>query len=110
MTSVNARDRFIAGLLTTVVMLLIATAAQAYKPTRTTIPLPSPTPQRACVGDCDENGTVTIAELIVSVRVAMGEQYDVCPAIDSNDDAHASVDELVDAVRNALEGCALAVP
>ena len=80
-----------------------ATATQA-----TSQPSPTPTPTRppGCIGDCDGNGTVQIQELILGVNIALGGMpLANCAAIDANSDGAAAVNELVTAVRNALNGC-----
>lgn len=63
-----------------------------------------------CVGDCDGNGTVTVAEIIMMVNMALGTP-DLSPcAADPNGDGTISIDELVMATRGALEGCEPAAP
>jgi hypothetical protein len=60
----------------------------------------------SCVGDCDDNGAVTVAELVRAVSIALGTTaVENCEAVDRNDDGRVSVDELVAAVNNALAGC-----
>lgn len=60
----------------------------------------------ACVGDCDGDGSVSIAELIRGVNIALGQQpVGNCPEFDRNDDGKVSISELVAAVNNALSGC-----
>jgi DNA-binding beta-propeller fold protein YncE len=60
----------------------------------------------ACVGDCDGLGTVTVDELVEGVTMALGEQpVATCFAFDANRDDAVTVDELVRAVHNALNGC-----
>lgn len=60
----------------------------------------------ACAGDCDRDRIVTVGELILAVRIALGASaMAVCPAIDVDQDAHASIDELVLAVSDALQPC-----
>jgi hypothetical protein len=67
-------------------------------------------PARACVGDCDGNGAVSIAELIGGVRIALGlADVRVCRALDANGNAGVEIDELVLAVANAARGCATGV-
>jgi len=62
----------------------------------------------ACVGDCDENGRVTVEELVTAVNIALGNAtVDACPAIDADNSKRATIDELVTAVNNALNGCAV---
>lgn len=60
----------------------------------------------ACVGDCDDDGHVTVDELIAGARVVVGkEPVDVCAAFDRNGDRTISVDELLQGVSYALAGC-----
>lgn len=70
-------------------------------------PTPSPLPTPAsCVGDCDENGSVAINELVKGVKIALaGGQINECPALDADLDAIVSVSELITAVTFAAEGC-----
>lgn len=68
---------------------------------------PPRTPTRApsgCIGDCDGDGAVEIAELILAVNHALG-QPEVCLAADGDANGVVSIDELVYAVRAALSGC-----
>lgn len=60
-----------------------------------------------CVGDCGNDGEVTVDELIVGVNIALGETpVDACPAFDSDGSGDVTVDEILTAVNNALDGCA----
>lgn len=85
-------------------------------------PTPTPAPQQAglasgaedaigdrasaCVGDCDDNGLVSINDLIAMVGIALGEAATSrCPAGDANGDGQVSIAEIVQAVNNALDGC-----
>jgi len=70
-----------------------------------TTPTPTPTIAPHCVGDCDGNGAVQIQELILAVNIALGMPLANCAAIDANFDGAATVNELVAAVLNALDGC-----
>lgn len=64
-------------------------------------------PAAACDGDCDDDGTVGVAELMVAVRIALGEtDTSACPAADADGDGRVGVPELVRAVARALDGCA----
>jgi hypothetical protein len=55
-----------------------------------------------CLGDCDGDRVVDVAELLRGVRIALGEApRSLCPA----GGVGASVFELVGSVRNALLGC-----
>jgi DNA-binding beta-propeller fold protein YncE len=62
-----------------------------------------------CTGDCNGDGTVSIAELLGGVNISL-EAFatEHCVAFDRDGDGRVSVDELVDAVANALQGCATA--
>ncbi|MDX2170823.1 MAG: hypothetical protein SF182_27385 [Deltaproteobacteria bacterium] len=60
----------------------------------------------SCAGDCAGNGTVTIDDLILAVRVALGESpVTVCLAADRSGDGEVSIDDLIAAVGSALNGC-----
>jgi len=76
-------------------------------PTQTHTPTQTPThTQIPCVGDCDGSADVGINELIRAVNVALGQlPISSCGAADRNRSGSVSVDELVAAVGNALNGC-----
>jgi len=60
----------------------------------------------ACRGDCNDDGTVTVDELIVVVNIALGgTAVDRCTSIDGNGDGAVTVDEIIAGVRAALGGC-----
>lgn len=59
-----------------------------------------------CVGDCDGDGVVVVAELIVGVNIAFGNAaVTQCAACDRDANGVVTVDELIAAVRSALDGC-----
>ena len=59
-----------------------------------------------CAGDCDGSGSVAVNELILGVRIALGEEpLSVCPVFDRDEDNSVSVNELIAGVNNALSGC-----
>src|SRR5262245_12231350 len=59
-----------------------------------------------CVGDCNVDARVTVAELIRGVNIALGnDPVESCPALDLNGDGRAAIAELIAAVNNALVGC-----
>jgi hypothetical protein len=61
-----------------------------------------------CVGDCNQDGSVAINELITGVRINLGDAaLSACPAFDGNDDGSVSIAELIQAVNAALNGCPL---
>ena len=57
-----------------------------------------------CAGDCDGDRSVTIDEVITSVRLALGESG-ACDAADRDRDGAVTIAELVAAVGTALSGC-----
>jgi hypothetical protein len=62
----------------------------------------------SCVGDCDGNGIVTVAELLQGIGIALGNRArDDCPSFDTNNDQRVTVDELVRGVTDALNGCGM---
>lgn len=77
-------------------------------PTPTASPTPTPTPisVAGCLGDCDGDGEVTIAEILRMVNIALGSQpVGECGAADDNGDGLVTVNEIVRAVGFALAGC-----
>lgn len=85
-----------------------ATAAISATPSSTVAATTTPSIVAAlCAGDCDGDGTVAIAELVLLANLALdGSAPDACPSADANADGAVSVNELVQAVGNALTGCA----
>jgi hypothetical protein len=60
---------------------------------------------QTCAGDCNGDGTVEVNELIVGVNIALGVvAIAQCPSI-GDSDGMVTVDRLVLAVANALDGC-----
>jgi hypothetical protein len=60
----------------------------------------------ACVGDCDDSGAVSVAELVKGVSIALGTRpLDQCLQVDCNETGRVTVDCLVHAVSAALNGC-----
>lgn len=57
----------------------------------------------ACTGDCDANGMVAINELILGVKIALGDPVD-CPAF-ANSQGIVDIARLIRGVNNALNGC-----
>ncbi len=59
-----------------------------------------------CGGDCNQDGSVTVDELVRGVNIALGTvAVDLCRSFDTNNDGAVTVDEIVAAVINALNGC-----
>ena len=60
----------------------------------------------ACVGDCDNSGSVTIAEIVTGVNIALGSlTLDRCPRFDCNGNGHVTINCVITAVNAALNGC-----
>lgn len=72
-----------------------------------TVMLPTPTPTAvSCSGDCNEDGSVTVDEIVLLVNIALEHtQQTLCSAGDRNGDRRITIDEIVLAVRVALLGC-----
>ncbi len=85
---------------------LNATATVTATPVGPT-PTATDTPSaRACTGDCDAAGGVSISELITGVNIALGSlPLDRCPAFDPSASGGVEINELIAAVNNALNGC-----
>ncbi len=80
-------------------------ATNTPKPTNTRLPTPTIVPG-PCYGDCNGNGVVAINELVVAVKIALGDaSTDQCSLVDDNDDGEVSINELLRAVNRALHGC-----
>ncbi len=60
----------------------------------------------SCAGDCDGDGTVTVAELVSLVQIGMERRpMTACAAADSAGEVQLTVSDLVAAVASALHGC-----
>jgi FG-GAP repeat protein len=60
----------------------------------------------ACVGDCDQDGSVTVEELLRLVKIALGRaDLSACRAGDANGDSQITLNEILSAVNSALNGC-----
>jgi hypothetical protein len=71
------------------------------------LPTPTATPGGPrCVGDCDDNGTVEVEEVIKGVNIALGSALlGTCQASDADGSGTVTINELIIAVNNALNGC-----
>lgn len=59
-----------------------------------------------CAGDCNEDGIVSLDEVVTGVGIALGRiPLSRCQPLDADADEEASVMELIDAVRIELNGC-----
>ena len=59
-----------------------------------------------CIGDCNGDCSIAINELILGVRINIGEaDRSTCPSFDGNDSGGVEVNELILGVRGSLNGC-----
>jgi hypothetical protein len=57
------------------------------------------------VGDCNEDHTVSVDELVLSTSIGLGKTTrDACPRSDGDGDGKTSIDEIVGAVAAAING------
>jgi hypothetical protein len=89
-----------------------ATPSVTLSPSTTATPSPAGTPTNTvplstgCVGDCENVGKVTIADLVRGVAIALGAQpLTACPSFDVDRNRSVAVSELIAAVNSALKGC-----
>jgi len=62
--------------------------------------------QGGCTGDCNNDGRVSIGELITGVNISLERApLDGCAAFDANGDERVSIGELIGGVRFSLDGC-----
>jgi subtilisin family serine protease len=79
------------------------TATPAPAATRTNTPGASPSAD-AHGADCNRDGRITIDELVLAVRIALGDApLAACPGLDENGDGRVGIDEIVRAVARALQ-------
>lgn len=58
-----------------------------------------------CTGDCNGDG-VSVDEIVRGINIALGEaSLDTCSAFDADGSASVTVDEILQALAYALEGC-----
>ncbi len=89
----------------------LAARAVAALAVSTVIGAASVSAQPNCVGDCNDNGAVNIAELIRAVGISLGNiNVSECTAADANGNGTVAINELIQAVNNSLFGCNVAPP
>jgi hypothetical protein len=83
------------------------TATATPSATHSASPTVTPTTQPVvCVGDCENDGQVTIDDLVRGVNIALGVlPVTNCPAFDPNNDGEVTISELVTGVNNSLNNC-----
>ena len=59
-----------------------------------------------CPGDCNEDGMVTVGEVVIGMGITLGVQrLASCPAMDRDASDSVTVDEVLLAVGALLNGC-----
>jgi hypothetical protein len=62
--------------------------------------------QDGCTGDCNQDGSVTIDEILTGVSIALGSlPANDCPEFDADHSGVVTIDEILSAVTAALSGC-----
>ena len=60
----------------------------------------------ASIGDCNDDGQVTVNELIRAVNIALGTaSVSDCEAADASGDGEVVITEIIAGVNNALNEC-----
>jgi subtilase family serine protease len=60
----------------------------------------------SCAGDCNNDGSITVDELLTTVNIALGvTPASECQSVDANGDGEVTVDEIIQALNRALNGC-----
>jgi hypothetical protein len=72
-------------------------------------PLPTPSPSPApgvCVGDCNEDGSVTVDEILIGVNLILRQaSLSSCGLFDTDGNAEVTIDELLRSIQFLLNGC-----
>lgn len=67
--------------------------------------------QPECVGDCDANGAIAVAELVRGVNISLDRAaLDTCNDFDRDSNQRVTIDELIAGVNGLLVGCAEVLP
>jgi hypothetical protein len=62
--------------------------------------------ESTCPGDCNVDWRVDVDELVQGLGILLGRDLlDLCPPLDSDDDAEVHIDEFVTAIERSLNGC-----
>jgi hypothetical protein len=76
--------------------------------TATRTPTPTRTPSLVCVGDCNEDGVVGVDELVLGIRIGLGEvAISACLPLDRDNNGAVDISENIVAVSNSLNNCAI---
>jgi hypothetical protein len=59
-----------------------------------------------CIGDCNDDGVVTVDEILVAVQIALGGLPSAaCPALTTDGSDTVTIDDILQAIDSALHGC-----
>jgi len=84
----------------------VAAASPTPSPTNTPAPPTATHFIGPCVGDCDGDGQIRVAEIITGVNIAIGRaEMSRCPGFDHDGSDSVAINELVLAVNASLRGC-----
>jgi protocatechuate 3,4-dioxygenase beta subunit len=97
------------AMLASKTVAVVQGSGQTATPSATSVAA-TPTPTLGgpvpCIGDCDDDGSITVAELIRGVNIALGRSdLSTCSGFDENANGSVAVSELIQAVNAALRGC-----
>jgi hypothetical protein len=74
--------------------------------TVTRTPTPTDTPSLLCVGDCNEDGVVSVDELVLGLDIGLGTAaLSECVALDRDQNGQVDISENITAVSNSLNNC-----
>ena len=66
----------------------------------------APADAQPCIGDCGNDGEVTVDEVLTGLNIALGlREIDECEAMDADGSRSVTVDEIITALSLALTGC-----
>lgn len=83
----------------------------SYSATPGITPTATPTPTTpvtgpGCPGDCNDDGEVTIDDIVLIVNIALGTiSVQACPSADRDHDHNITIEDIISAVALALQGC-----
>jgi hypothetical protein len=61
---------------------------------------------QGCPGDCDDNDSVNVNEVVKSINIALGTMdMAECANVDMNSDERVAIEEVIGAVESSLQGC-----
>jgi len=102
--SIGADD--VPTLTPTPIFTATPTPLPAPSPTATAPSMETGTPALPCHGDCNDDGEVTVDEIVRGVNIALEVlPVDACSILDADNDGKVTIGEIIAAVNSALNGC-----